>query len=858
MEKRTLGLLAHVDGGKTTLSEAMLYTAGAIRRAGRVDKGSALLDFDDMERSRGITIFAREAAFTWKDTRFTLLDTPGHGDFGAEMERTLPALDCALLLISGTDGPQPYTRTLWELLRGRGIPVFVFVTKMDISPYTPQEHMQLLEKEFGGGFMDFSRPVPMEELALLEEEAMERYLSSGTLEREDIRRLIARRLLFPVAFGSGLRQQGIDALLDLLEQYCPAPRYREEKSALVFKVERDREGRRLTHVKVLGGTFRIKENLSYRQKNGETREEKLQEIRFYGGERYTAAEEALPGDVCVFTGLTASRPGGYIGAEGEKNPSRLTPSLSYRLVLPKGCDPVRLMPRLRELEEEEPALGLTFSQRLGEIRVQLMGQVQIDVFKSLLKRRLGVDAELDEGAVLYKETVAAPVLCAGHFEPLRHYGEVHLLLEPLPRGSGILYESLCPEDMLTRNWQNLVLSQLAARPSAGVLTGSPLTDMKITLTGGRTHVKQTEGGDMGEAAGRALRQGLMKAGCRLLEPWYAFSMELPASLLGRAMGDIRRMGGVMEAPVQKGAAMLLRGRCPVASMGNYAREFLSYTRGEGRFWCRADGYDLCHDPEAVIARMAYDPGRDVEHPADSVFCVHGTGETVSWREADNYMHAQSAVHFRKGEETVHRRVNLEERELREILRREFGEERPELYRAPESRPQETETEAPPREQIPWLLVDGYNLLYAWEELRTLAKGSLEAARTRLMDEMSNYCGFTGSAMVLVFDGRGGESKGENRFVYHGVHVAFTPAGVSADGYLQTLLEEIGPNHAVRLVTGDGLIQLAAVGAGVLRTSSREFEKECREVFRRMDDLLRQRQRALPNRLRLPEDEKKEE
>lgn len=437
MEKRTLGLLAHVDGGKTTLSEAMLYTAGAIRRAGRVDKGSALLDFDDMERSRGITIFAREAAFTWKDTRFTLLDTPGHGDFGAEMERTLPALDCALLLISGTDGPQPYTRTLWELLRGRGIPVFVFVTKMDISPYTPQEHMQLLEKEFGGGFMDFSRPVPMEELALLEEEAMERYLSSGTLEREDIRRLIARRQLFPVAFGSGLRQQGIDALLDLLEQYCPAPRYREEKSALVFKVERDREGRRLTHVKVLGGAFRIKENLSYRQKNGEPREEKLQEIRFYGGERYTAAEEALPGDVCVFTGLTASWPGGYIGAEGEKNPSRLTPSLSYRLVLPKGCDPVRLMPRLRELEEE-PALGLTFSQRLGEIRVQLMGQVQIDVFKSLLKRRLGVDAELDEGAVLYKETVAAPVLCAGHFEPLRHYGEVHLLLEPLPRQRDIV------------------------------------------------------------------------------------------------------------------------------------------------------------------------------------------------------------------------------------------------------------------------------------------------------------------------------------------------------------------------------------------------------------------------------------
>lgn len=849
-----LGLLAHVDGGKTTLSEAMLYTAGALRRLGRVDKGSALLDFDDMERSRGITIFAREASLDWKDTRFTLLDTPGHGDFGAEMERVIPALDGALLVISGTDGPQAHTRTVWELLKKQGVPVFVFVTKMDISHKSKENHLELLEKEFGGGFFDFSQEeLPMEELALLEEGAMESYLSEGTLSQEEIQNLIAHRHLFPVCFGSGLKLTGIERLLDVLSLYSPAPVYTQTQRALVYKIDRDTQGRRQTHVKVFGGAFAPRESLRYRSRKGEEKEEKIQEIRFYTGPKCITAEKAQAGDVCVLTGLTETYPGGYLGEEAGREEPVLQPALSYRLLLPKGVDPVALMPKLRELEEEEPSLSVSFSPKLGEIRLRLMGQVQIDVLKTLLQKRFHVEAELDEGEVLYKETIAGTTLCAGHFEPLRHYGEVHLLLEPLPRGRGIVLDSRCPEDMLTRNWQNLVLSQLAARPSAGILTGSPLTDMKITITGGRTHVKHTEGGDMGEAAGRALRQGLMKAGCVLLEPWYAFTLEVPAPLVGRAITDIRRMGGTFAPAGEGGEVMVLEGRCPVATMRNYAREVLSYTRGLGRFSCQLDGYDLCHNPEEVIARMGYEAERDVEHPADSVFCVHGVGEIVSWREADGYMHAQSAVHFRQGEETVHRRVVLEERELREILRREFGEDKTELYRpAPVQR---QEVSAPVSVETPaeWLLVDGYNLLYAWEELKNLSKGSLEAARTRLMDHMSNYCGCTGNPMILVFDGRSGENQKENRFEYHGVHVVYTSTGVSADGYLQSLLEEVGPNHRVRLVTGDGLIQLTAVGAGVLRTSAREFEKECQQVFKRMAALLKEKQKPLVQGMKLEEE-----
>lgn len=840
-----IGLLAHVDGGKTTLSEAMLYTAGALRRVGRVDKGSALLDFDDMERSRGITIFAREAAFDWGDTHFTLLDTPGHGDFGAEMERVIPALDCALLVISGTDGPQAHTRTVWELLKKQGVPVFVFVTKMDISYENPQAHLKLLEQNFGGGFFDFSQEeLPLEELALLEEGTLENYLSSGTLTQKELQTLIAHRHLFPVCFGSGLKLTGIERLLEVLRLYIPAPTYRPCRSALVYKIDRDTQGRRQTHIKVFGGRFAPREAIRYHTRSGEEKEEKIQEIRFYTGPRFAMGEEALAGDVCVLTGLTATYPGGYLGEDVRGEEPVLQPALSYRLLLPKGVDPVALMPKLRELEEEEPALSLSFSPKLGEIRLRLMGQVQIDVVKTLLQKRFHVEAELDEGEVLYKETIAGTTLCAGHFEPLRHYGEVHLLLEPLPRGRGIVLDSRCPEDMLTRNWQNLVLSQLAAKPSAGTLTGSPLTDIKITITGGKTHVKHTEGGDMGEAAGRALRQGLMKAGCILLEPWYAFTLEVPAPLVGRAITDIRRMGGSFAPSGEGGETMVLEGRCPVATMRNYAREVLSYTRGLGRFSCRLEGYDLCHNPEEVIERMGYNPERDVEHPADSVFCVHGVGEIVSWKEADAYMHTQSSVHFRQGEDTVHRRVVLEERELREILRREFGEDRTELYRPASVQRQEIAAPVPIETPPEWLLVDGYNLLYAWEELKNLSKGSLEAARTRLMDHMSNYCGCTGNPMILVFDGRSGENRKENRFEYHGVHVVYTSTGVSADGYLQSLAEEVGPNHRVRLVTGDGLIQLTAVGAGVLRTSAREFEKECQQVFKRMAALLKEKQKPL--------------
>lgn len=845
MEKRTVGLLAHVDGGKTTLSEAMLYRAGALRQVGRVDKGNALLDFDDMERTRGITIFAREAAFSWQDIRFTLLDTPGHGDFGAEMERVIPALDCALLVISGTDGPQAHTRTVWELLKKQGVPVFVFVTKMDISFKSREEHLALLEKNFGTGFFDFSAgTLPMEELALLEEGTLETYLTTGTLSQKDIQTLVAHRHLYPVCFGSGLKLTGIDTLLDTLSAYSPAPVYKAEKSALVYKIDRDTQGRRQTHVKVLGGSFAPKELLRYRSREGEEKEEKIQEIRFYAGPKFTNGEQAEAGDICVLTGLTATYPGGYLGEEQRQESPVLQPALSYRLLLPKGVDPVQLMPKLRELEEEEPALSLSFSEKLGEIRLRLMGQVQIDVIKTLLQKRFHVEAELDEGEVLYKETIAGITLCAGHFEPLRHYGEVHLLLEPLPRGRGIVLDSRCPEDMLTRNWQNLVLSQLAARPSVGTLTGSPLTDIKITITGGKTHVKHTEGGDMGEAAGRALRQGLMKAGCILLEPWYQFTLEVPAPMVGRAITDIRRMGGTFAPAGEGGETMVLEGRCPVATMRNYAREVLSYTRGTGRFSCQLAGYDVCHNPQEVMERMGYNPERDVEHPADSVFCVHGVGQIVSWREADGFMHAQSSVHFRQSEDTVHRRVNLEERELREILRREFGEDKTELYR-PAAVERQVVSAPEKREVSPeWLLVDGYNLLYAWEELKNLSKGSLEAARTRLMDHMSNYCGCTGNPMILVFDGRSGENQKENRFEYHGVHVVYTPTGTSADGYLQSLAEEVGPNHRVRIVTGDGMIQLTALGAGVLRTSAREFEKECQQVFKRMESLLKERQKPL--------------
>ncbi len=821
-----IGITAHVDAGKTTLAEAMLYRTGQLRKLGRVDHGSAAMDSHLLERERGITIFLSQAELPLGDMEVTLLDTPGHVDFSAEMERTLSVLDYAILVISGVDGVQAHTRTLWRLLELYRVPTFLFVTKMDFGRRDRDGLMESLRHELGEGCVDFTpaaRDRRMEQLATCREDALEAYLDTGMVPEELVRQLVRQRLVFPCWFGSGLKLEGIDEFLEGLARYVEPPAYPAAFSARVFKISHDAQGKRLTHLKVTGGTLRVRDAISY---GG--RQEKAAQLRIYTGGRFRPVDQVPAGGICAVQGLTATWGGQGLGEREEAVRPVLEPVMRYRMALPPDCDSRVLLPQLRQLEEEDPQLR--FTARDGELHVSLMGRVQAEILRSLVAQRFGVEVELDRGRVLYKETIDAPVEGVGHYEPLRHYAEVHLLLEPLPQGSGLVLATRCPEDDLDRSWQRLIMTHLQEKTHLGVLTGSPVTDMKITLMSGRAHIKHTEGGDFRQATYRAVRQGLMQARSRLLEPYYAFRLEVPPEQLGRAISDVRLRSGSFDAPEEAGDMTLLRGRVPVTEFDDYAQEVASYTGGRGRLSLEPAGYGPCHNPDAVIAAADYDPEADLENTPDSVFCAHGGGFPVKWNRVAEYMHLPGCLEKPRDEEAPARRrcIRLDDAELEAIMAREFGPVRRPLYRAPEKR--ETLPDTGLREiGQRYYVVDGYNVIFDWDELHALADRDLSAARERLMDTLCGWAAFTRTQVVLVFDGYKVPGSLGEKLDYRGIHVVYTKERETGDMYIERFLQQVGKNDHVRVVTSDGLIQLSAVRTGVMRMSSAEFGRQVAEA-----------------------------
>ena len=837
------GILAHVDAGKTTLSEAMLYLSGKIKKLGRVDHRDSFLDNHRLERDRGITIFSKQALMTAGETDITLLDTPGHADFSAEMERTLQVLDYAILVISGTAAVQAHTETLWHLLRHYEVPCFVFVTKMDLLGCDRAELMRALQDRLSDNCVDFGAPEEeiFERAAMCSEALLDRYLAAGKIEDGELAGLISRRELFPCFFGSGLRLDGVDKLLEALDRYTLCPPRRAEFGARVFKIARDDHGNRLTYMKLTGGALKVRTPLRYVDESGEEREEKISQLRLYSGAKFEAADEVRQGQVAAALGLSGSYPGQGLGAEDAPSAPELEPFLSYRVLTGPETDQALLLPKLMQLREEDPLLGISWNERTHDISVQLMGKIQAEIFKSLVKERFDVDIGLDTGHIMYRETIADTVEGVGHFEPLRHYAEVHLILEPLPRGSGIVLDSRCSEDALDRNWQRLILGQLAEKRHLGTLTGSPLTDVRISLAAGRAHPKHTEGGDFRQAAYRAVRQGLMQAEMILLEPWCRFSLSVPVEQIGRAISDIRTMDGEFSSPEDEGGLTRIEGGAPAAALGEYSSDVMAYTHGRGRFSFRPDGYRPCKNQAAIVREMGYDPERDVENPAGSVFCAHGAGFGVSWDQVADYMHLESCLKKQRPPETpapaVRRSLSIDERELEAIMEREFGPiKRPEYRTAVRNEAPQPPARTGGRRE--YLIVDGYNLIFAWKELKALAEERLDLARSRLMDMLSNYCGYSKAELVLVFDGFRTPGNPGSRTEHHNIHVAYTKDGETADAYIERIVSEIGKNYAVRVVTNDNLIRLSALHSGVLRTSSGEFEGEVDWVLSQIDEVLK--------------------
>ncbi len=856
MNKLVLGVLAHVDAGKTTLSEALLYRSGAIRRLGRVDHRDAFLDTDEMERERGITIFSKQAEFSLGDLAVTLLDTPGHVDFSAEAERVLQVLDCAVLVVSGSDGVQAHTRTLWRLLERYAVPTFLFINKMDLAGTDREALLAELKARLDGGCADFSLPPEAlaEEAAVCDEALLERYLETGELAEEDLTDLVRRRKLFPCLFGSALKLEGVEALLESLRRHAPLRAYPAAFGARVFKVSRDARGARLTWMKVTGGALRAKDLLTNRRPDTpeeEAWEEKADQLRLYSGEKFQPVDSAPAGTVVAVTGLSRALPGQGLGHETAWTVPALEPVLAYQMQT--EADPSAALKALRLLEEEDPQLRVSWAA--GAIRVQLMGEVQTEILQRRLRERFGIEARFGAGRVVYRETIAAPVEGVGHFEPLRHYAEVHLLLEPLPRGTGLRFATVCPEDQLDGHWQRLVLTHLWEKPHLGVLTGSPITDMKITLTAGRAHEKHTEGGDFRQATYRAVRQGLMSAESILLEPWYAFRLELPAAQLGRALNDVQQMGGEAEPPEALGEEAVLTGQAPVAAMGDYAKELAAYTRGQGRLSLRPAGYRPCGDPETVAAALGYDPERDVENTPDSVFCAHGAGYTVKWSEVPAQAHVVSGVRLgapKPGEtkEPETRRSAAyagtieQDKELQAIFERTYGAVKRRDFLPPKAPRRPVSSDAPERRSVSrqpagpeYLLVDGYNIIFAWDELEAMARESLDAARKALCDLLCNYQGYRKCEVIAVFDAykvRGGQGSVEK---YHNIHVVYTKEAETADAYIERATYELGRHYRVKVATSDGPEQLIILGHGALRVSASAFREEMEQVQGRIAQVL---------------------
>ena len=821
-----LGIFAQVDAGKTTLSEALLYKTGALRTLGRVDRGDAHLDTHELERARGITIFSKQARFETEHLAVTLLDTPGHADFAPEAERVMPVIDCALLLVSGTDGVQGHTLTLWRLLQHYGVPVVLFFNKMDL----PGADRAALLADARTTLSDHCAALDdVESVALSSEALLEHFLNTGALDDTLAADAVAKRELFPCLFGSARQLDGIDELLRALEHLAPVPVYPAELSARVYQIAHDPQGNRLTFLKVSGGTLSVRSAVRCHRPDGEPLEAKVTQLRLYSGAEFEAVQQVPAGDVCAALGLSGLLAGDTLGDAAPDRGAALEPVMSYCIRLPADLDPQLALPKLRLLEEEEPQLRMVWDARLREIRVQLMGAVQLEILQSLIRMRFGWDVTFDTGRISYRETIAAPVEGVGHFEPLRHYAEVHLILAPLPQGSGLVFDTVCSEDVLDRNWQRLILTHLQEKQHLGVLTGSPVTDLRITLAAGRAHLKHTEGGDFRQATYRAVRQGLMKAESILLEPYYAFRLTVPPEQIGRAISDIRAKSGSFDPPVETPGGTLLQGRAPVSELRDYARDVAAYTRGRGRLSCEVAGYFPCHNTEAVVAALAYDPAADLENTPDSVFCSHGAGITIPWDQVEENMHLESVLRPKPAAAPAAaprvrtQNLDLDEKELQRIIEREFGPQKTPLYRPPAAKAEAAVTLPPRRKE--YLIVDGYNMIFAWDGLREQAGYDLSGARERLLDLLSNYCGFHPCELIVVFDSyrvRGGTGS---RSSHNNLRVVYTQEDESADLYIETLVGKIGKNYAVRVATSDALIQLSALRSGVLRVSAAELERE---------------------------------
>ena len=846
-----IGLLAHVDAGKTTLAESLLYHTGAIRKMGRVDHQNAFLDTYELERARGITIFSKQAGFTLGDREVVLLDTPGHVDFSAEMERTLQILDYAVLIIGGTDGVQGHVETLWRLLRQYKIPVFLFINKMDQDGANSAEILKELQSRLDEKCIDFTASQPQEEfmenLAMCDETVLETYLEEGEISKEQVKELIARRKAFPCYFGSALKSQGIQEFLEGLETYTKVPDYPDTFGAKVYKISRDEKGSRLTHMKITGGSLKVKQVLS-----GEDWEEKADQIRIYSGAGFEAVKEAPAGSVCAVTGLTRTHAGQGLGIEQTSGEPLLIPVLNYEIQLPEECDVHQMFLKLRQLEEEEPELHIVWNPQLNEIHAQVMGEVQIEILKNMIQERFGISVEFGSGNIVYKETIEEPVEGTGHFEPLRHYAEVHLLLEPGEQGSGLEFAVSCSEDMLDKNWQRLILTHLEEKAHKGVLTGSDITDMKITLVAGKAHLKHTEGGDFRQATYRAVRQGLRKARSVLLEPVYEYRLEVPPDMVGRAMTDIQKMYGTFQGPEIEGEMSVLTGVAPVVTMGGYQSEVTAYTRGRGRLFCTLKGYQPCHNAEEVIEAAGYEPDADMENPTGSVFCAHGAGFVVNWDEVDTYAHIQTELGLEEtDQETIMKtqpaqpyksfdEIRLDQEELEEIFTRTYGPIRRERNAfqktsrtviAPAS-PRKSKPKEPEKE---YLLVDGYNIIFAWEDLNELAKVNIEGARNKLMDILCDYQGYKKCTLILVFDAykvEGGQGSVQK---YHNIHVVYTKEAETADQYIEKTVHEIGKKYHVTVATSDALEQVIILGQGADRLSARNL----REEIQRMKEEIRE-------------------
>ena len=848
-----IGLLAHVDAGKTTLSESMLYLSGRIRQQGRVDHGNAYLDTYELERARGITIFSKQAELVFGELEVTLLDTPGHVDFSAEMERTLRVLDYAILVINGADGVQGHTETLWKLLKQYRIPVFLFINKMDQNGTDAEKLLEELRVKLSGSCIRFGEAEDSEEflenVAMAEEQVLETYLEHGTIERGEISRLIRERKVFPCYFGSALKNIGVKEFLAGLECYAKERSYPEEFGAKVYKIARDPQGNRLTYLKVTGGVLKVRDLIRYQDV-----EEKVSQIRIYSGEKYDAVQEVRAGRVCAVTGLTKTYPGEGLGAEPPSEGPVLTPVLNYQLILPEGCDTHGMLLKLRQLEEEDPELHIVWNEELGEIHAQLMGEVQTEILQSMIRERFQTEVTFGPGNIVYKETIKRPAEGVGHFEPLRHYAEVHLLLEPGESGSGLVFAADCSEDVLDRNWQRLILTHLAEKEHRGVLTGSAITDMKITLVAGRAHLKHTEGGDFRQATYRAVRQGLKSTESVLLEPYYEFRMEIPAEFVGRALTDIQRMAGEFQTPDTEGDFAVITGSAPVSEMRDYQLEVTSYTKGRGRLFCTLKGYAPCHNAEEVIEQIGYDSEGDLDNPTGSVFCAHGAGFHVSWDQVPDHMHLEyvwtpeaekekSAIEAKKGQGSVQSgRVSSsfsrsveEDKELEEIFLRTYGKierKRPIAERRVES-PEERQKRIRKDQMEEYLLVDGYNVIFAWEDLKELAKVNIEGARNKLMDVLCNYQGFKKCNLILVFDAYKVQGQELGVQKYHNIYVVYTKEAETADQYIEKVVHEIGRKYHVTVATSDNVEQVVTLGQGGKLLSARELRTEVEEVQRQI-------------------------